>query len=77
MNPTVESVYQSAMQLSEDERVDLLLRLEDSLGGFASPEIAQAWAEEAERRLDQIDRGDTELSDADDVMRRLRDGFGK
>ncbi|HMI94633.1 MAG TPA: addiction module protein [Polyangiales bacterium] len=45
-----------ALQLSEQDRAELALRLLDSVGE-PTEEVERAWIEEAKRRLAQIDGG--------------------
>jgi hypothetical protein len=40
-----------------------------SLGDAPEEGVEQAWTEEANRRLDEIRRGDVETQDSDDVFR--------
>ena len=46
-----------ALQLSEEDRAELALRLLDSVGEPAA-EVERAWIEEAKRRLAEIQRGE-------------------
>jgi hypothetical protein len=43
-----------------------------SLGDAPEEGVEQAWTEEANRRLDEIRRGDVETQDSDDVFREAR-----
>jgi hypothetical protein len=68
-----EEVYQDALALTEEEREKLLLLLTTQDNDFASPEIEEAWLEEAERRYRAVQKGEENLIPADMVMRELRD----
>lgn len=69
-----EQIVKEALSLPPEDRVFVADALEQSLssGGFASPEIADAWAEEIARRLAAFDRGETAAVDADLALDRLR-----
>ena len=69
-----EQIVEQALSLAPEDRAYVADALEQSLtsGGFASPEIAEAWAEEIERRLAAYDRGETKAVDADVALDRLR-----
>ena len=43
-----------------------------TIDGFATPEIAAAWAEEVERRIAAYDRGDVKAAGADVAIERMR-----
>ena len=69
-----EDVYQDALMLPNEERERLLRMLGSSPeGDFVSPEIEQAWLEEARRVDREIQAGREELIPADVVMRELRE----
>ena len=68
-----EEVYQDALALTEEEREKLLLLLTTQDNDFASPEIEEAWLEEAECRYRAVQEGEENLIPADIVMRELRD----
>lgn len=57
------------------ERIDETLDQETnaSQGAFATPEIAQAWADEVERRIDMIDKGLVKPLPADIALREARE----
>ena len=55
-----EQIVEQALSLPPEDRAYVAHALEQSLsnGGFASPEVAEAWIEEIERRLAAYDRGE-------------------
>ena len=55
-----DQIVEQALSLPPEDRAFVADALEQSLasGGFASPEIAEAWVEEIERRLAAYDRGE-------------------
>ena len=73
-----EDVFKDALALNADEREQLVkLLIDQSAGGWATPEIEQAWKDEVERRVEVLDRGEAELIPAEEVFRRLDDSFAK
>jgi hypothetical protein len=76
---TVEDIYQEFLKLSPDERKKLSCMLQHDLAGqndpdswYATPEIAQAWNEEIDRREKLLDEGRMELIDGEEVIGRLQ-----
>jgi len=73
---TADELCAAAMELSDEERKRLSVMLEQSLASFddafATPEIAQAWRLEIDRRIQEIDEGRSGWVDADDVFRKAR-----
>jgi len=68
---TVDTLVVQAQQLSPDELELLVLRLQDRLDEFASPEIEAAWADEIERRMQAMDRGEVELIPWEQARKQL------
>jgi Putative addiction module component len=69
-----DQIVEQALSLSPEDRVFVADMLEQSLtsGGFATPEIAAAWAVEIEQRLAAYDRGEIQAIGADASLDRLR-----
>jgi putative addiction module component (TIGR02574 family) len=67
-----EKVFYEALSLPSDARMSLVEKLLASLNLPTHAEIDRLWAEEAERRLSQIDRGDVELISGDEVFAKIR-----
>ena len=65
MSLTATQLIEQALDLSEEERVELLVRLLDSVGGATSSDTSDdegaavevAWLSEARRRLSDLDAG--------------------
>jgi putative addiction module component (TIGR02574 family) len=75
MAAILKEIENQALQLSPQERGELIHRLIVSLDGEPeeSPEaIAKAWDEEIARRVADMEAGHTQWIDADEVMTRLR-----
>jgi putative addiction module component (TIGR02574 family) len=67
-----EKVFNEALSLPSDARMSLVEKLLASLNLPTHAEIDRLWAEEAERRVSQIDRGDVELISGDEVFAKIR-----
>ncbi len=77
MNALAERLAEDALTLPDDDRaalVDVLLR---SLKSPAAEEIDRLWAEEAERRVKEIEDGTVELLDGREVLREVRERLGR
>lgn len=69
---TLEDLEAAALQLPEEGRARLAQTLLSSLSDPGEDETEQIWAEEAERRYQEICRGDVEAQDSDEVFREAR-----
>jgi putative addiction module component (TIGR02574 family) len=69
---TVDEILKAALSLAPKQRAMLADRLLESLDGPDQKRIDALWAEEAERRLREIDEGKVQLMDGEQVMRELR-----
>lgn len=69
-----ERIAEEALKLPPEDRLYVADRLEQSLpyAGFASPELAEAWASEVTRRIGAYERGETEAVDFDAAMEGIR-----
>jgi len=67
-----EEILGAAFSLPPDERAILAEHLLASLDGPYQEQIDAAWAEEAERRMREIDEGKVEAIDGELVMQKLR-----
>lgn len=72
--PLRDEIVEQALALPPDDRAFVADAIAQSLtsGGFASPELAAAWATEIEQRLAAYDRGDVKATDLDVAMNRIR-----
>ena len=57
MSERTESVINQALSLSPVERAELIERLYESMRSEREREIEQAWAQESERRIDELQSG--------------------
>ena len=69
-----EQILQDALSLPPEDRAFIAEHLEQSVrhDEFASPEIAAAWTEEIDRRIEAYDKGEMKASDAATAMKRIR-----
>ena len=72
-----DKVFDNALSLPSDARMILVERLPKSLNLPTQEEIDSLWAEEAERRVSQIDRGDVDLIPGDVVFAKIRQKYQK
>jgi putative addiction module component (TIGR02574 family) len=72
-----DKVFDDALSLPSDARLILVERLLKSLNLPTQAEIDSLWAEEAERRISQIDRGDVDLIPGDVVFAKIRQKYQK
>ena len=72
MSTSANKVFEEALSLPSDERVSLVEKLLTSLNLPIQAEIDRLWAEEAERRVYQIEQGEVELIPGDEVFKKIR-----
>jgi len=72
MSGVGNKVFEEALSLPSDERVSLVEKLLTSLNLPIQEEIDQWWAEEAERRVSQIEQGEVELIPGNEVFAKIR-----
>ena len=77
MTTTTAKIADQALALPCDERIALVDQLLASLNSPGSAELEQAWIDEIENRIDQIDQGTVELIPGDEVMAEMRKRFGR
>lgn len=72
MTDKIQAILEQALKLSLTERADVAEQLIISLDERPDADAEQAWQEEVQRRLQQVERGEVELIDSDTVMADLR-----
>ena len=77
MSTRSNKIIDDALSLPSDERIFLVEKLIMSLNLPVHAEIEQCWAEEAERRLSQLARGEAELIPGNEVFDRIRRKYAK
>ena len=70
MNERVKQLREEIRKLSPEERAELV---DELILDEPDPEIEKAWIEEAERRLDALDRGETQAIPAKKILARYRE----
>lgn len=72
MPNAVDKVSDEALALPADARIALVDRLLESLNLPAQPEIEHLWAEEAERRAAEMERGEVVPVPGGEVFSEIR-----
>jgi hypothetical protein len=72
MGNTVDDLEAAVLQLPEEGRARLAKTLIQSLEGSPEDSTEQIWFEEADRRYQEIRRGEVEAQDSDEVLREAR-----
>ena len=74
MTQKSQVVLEEALKLSVTERAEVAEQLIASLDEVPDTDVEQAWQEEVQRRLGQIERGEVKTIPWEEVQRRLRHG---
>ena len=77
MPTTNDRVIDEALSLPSNVRLSLVERLLTSLNLPIDKEINRLWAEEAERRVSQIEEGKAKLIPGEEVLAKIRAKHGK
>ena len=77
MATTNDRVIEGALSLPADIRLKLIEKLLMSLNLPIDEEIDRLWAEEAERRVSQIEEGKAKLVPGEEVFSKIRAKYGK
>jgi putative addiction module component (TIGR02574 family) len=77
MATTNDRVVEEALSLPADVRLNLIEKLLMSLNLPIDEEIDRMWAEEAERRVSQIDENEARLVPGEEVFAKVRAKHGK
>jgi putative addiction module component (TIGR02574 family) len=72
MTAVAKKVFDEALSLPVDARVHLIEKLLASLNLPTEAEIDRLWAEEAERRIVQVDKGEVKLRPGERVFSGIR-----
>jgi putative addiction module component (TIGR02574 family) len=67
-----KKVFDEALSLPAEARASLVEKLLTSLNLPTQPEIDRLWAEEAERRIAQVDKGEVKLLSGKRVFSNIR-----
>ena len=74
MTQKSQVVLEEALKLTAHERAEVAEQLIASLDDEPDPDVEQAWQEEVQQRLQQIERGEVKTIPWEEVQRRLRNG---
>lgn len=77
MATTVDKICNEALFLPADARIGLIERLLVSLNLPVQADIDRLWADEAERRISEIDHGDVKLISGEQVFENIRRKYGQ
>jgi len=77
MTAITDRVVEEALSLPADIRLNLVEKLITSLNLPIDEDIDRLWAEEAERRISQIESGEVKLVPGEDVFSKIRAKYGK
>lgn len=69
---TLEELEVEALKLNPSSRAKLATKLLSSLEDLSDAEIERLWVEEAQRRDEEWDRGETSSKPAEEVLRDAR-----
>jgi putative addiction module component (TIGR02574 family) len=72
MGTTNDRGIEEALSLPADVRLSLIEKLITSLNLPTDEEINRLWAEEAERRVSQIEAGEVKLVPGEEVFSKIR-----
>ena len=72
MDKVEDKVLDEALSLPADARIALVERLLNSLNLPTREETDRLWAREAERRVDEIERGEVKLVPGEEVFENVR-----
>ena len=72
MTDKSQAIVEQALKLSPTERAEVAEKLIVSLDEVPDADVEQAWHEEIQKRLQQIECGEVELIDSDTVIAELR-----
>lgn len=77
MATTRDRILEEALSLPADLRLSLIENLLKSLNLPIDAEMDRLWAEEAERRLSQIETGDANMVPGEEVFSKIRAKYQK
>jgi putative addiction module component (TIGR02574 family) len=72
-----ETLLRDVLALPLELRTELVNKLLESLNVPVEPDIEHAWAEEAEKRLEEINSGKVRTIPGEDVFKKIHDRYQK
>ena len=67
---STKTLHEAALELPPDERAELAQKLLLSLDDPSEDELSEAWLSEAKRRARELDRGEVQPIDGEEVRRK-------
>ena len=77
MAELTEKLYEQALDLPIEDRLDLIEKLLKSTNLPIQKEIDQAWAAEVESRAQSLDKGGAKLVPGEEVFGKIKNRFSK
>lgn len=77
MVTTTDRITEEVLSLPADARLGLVEKLLTSLNLPLDEEVDRLWAEEAERRITQIEAGEVRLIPGEEVFSKIRSKHGR
>ena len=77
MTTATAKLADQILSLPCEDRIYLVDRLLESLNAPSREEIDRIWAEEAERRIDELDSGKVQAIPGEQVFAEIRQRLGK
>ena len=77
MTTQAVSLADQALSLPSEDRVYLVDKLLESLNASGTEEIDRLWAEEVEKRIDDLGSGRVKAISGEQVFSEIRDRLGK
>ena len=77
MVTTTDRITEEVLSLPVDARLGLVEKLLTSLNLPLDAEVDRLWAEEAERRITQVEAGETKLIPGEEVFSKIRSKHGR
>lgn len=75
MLTATDRVVSEALELPAEARISLVERILASLNLPTQPDVERLWAEEAERRVAEIDKREVDLIPGDEVFDKVRQKY--
>jgi putative addiction module component (TIGR02574 family) len=70
-------IVEDVLSLPTDQRLALVNRILESLNVPTQPEIEELWAQEAEKRVAQVESGQVKPVPGEEVFRKIRERLSK
>ena len=77
MAELAEKIYEQALELPIDDRLILIDKLLISTNLPTQNDIDQAWAQEVERRCQELENGKAKLISGEEVFEKIKKRFSK